>query len=721
VTIGQASATSESGGISSSKEDPAVDGPHARGIAAVPPRSRIVPRFKGVAAVQARIRGVATVGARFRGTATVAPALPSDPADLSSPPPLDALRQSELHVDEPQKSAPPRWRVTPAALIGAVVALTGMIVCVQSARGLSVGRIGDAGLAVELSWRYWVGFCMMQYTFFAAIITRRPPSWLLTLLTAGLVVAIYGAAALAVGFPRGEATWRHLGIIDHLTRVGSIDATIDAYFGWPGFFAAFAVFGKATGIPLVQVALWAPVWNNALWLLALGALISQLTSDRRHLWLTVWIFASVNWIDQDYFSPQAFAFLLYLVILALILRLLRANSPVAVLLRLRKARARLGSAWTRISRRAGPADPGTDPTDATGGSSLMTAHAAVPPRARSLILVTGLATAMVASHQLTPFALLLTVAALVLVGRLATPRLPLVLLLILAAWLILPASAYLAGHPVTATLGDLATVADKNLTNRISGTPERLMVLRLRMIVTAVVWLLAAVGLLRRWRTGHRDVVCVALAVAPFLLLPAQSYGGEMLLRVTLYTLPFMAFLAAAAVSPPMGEGILHRAHRPIAAALATGFCLVLGVASVGARYGNARFDVFTSGDIAGVEALYAEARPGDVLIAGAHPTPWRYRDYDAHRYITLQDLCRDRTLTAQGCFGLVHEAVRRSPSQRGLILLNRANREAIRMQSMISLDVLAGVENRLSIGPHARLMLQGRDFQLYELTANRS
>jgi len=342
-------------------------------------------------------------------------------------------------------------------------------------------------------------------------------------------------------------------------------------------------------------------------------------------------------------------------------------------------------------------------------------------RARGLILVAALAAVMIASHQLTPFALLLAVGALVLVGRSATPRLPLVLLLILAAWLILPASAYLDGHPVAANAGDLAAVADKNLTSRISGSPERLLVLRLRMIVTAAVWLLAAVGLLRRWRAGHRDVSCVALAVAPFVLLPMQSYGGEMLLRVTLYSLPFMAFLAAAALSPPHGWDILHRAHRPIAAALATGLCLVLGAASVGARYGNARFDMFTRGDIAAVQALYDQARPGDVLIAGSHPTPWRYRDYDAHRYLTLQDLCRDPTLTAQGCFHLVHEAVRRSPSGRGLVLVNRANREAIRMQSMLSPDVVAGVEARLGTGPDGRLMLQDADFQLYELRVGRS
>ncbi|HEX2772088.1 MAG TPA: hypothetical protein VHN18_06615, partial [Micromonosporaceae bacterium] len=463
--------------------------------------------------------------------------------------------------------------------------------------------------------------------------------------------------------------------------------------------ALFAVFGNATGLAMTQVALWAPVWNNALWLLGLAALVRQFTTDRRHVWLSIWIFASVNWIDQDYFSPQAFAFLLYLVILALMLRLLRRNSPMTVPRRLR-------AVWEGMMRWLGfPTGPGPGSPDWARPTG---------DRARGLLLVTVLSAAMIASHQLTPFALLVAVAALVLVGA-STPRLPVILLLILTAWLVLPASTYLGGHPVLNGHNLSSTVGD-NLTDRIIGSPERLFVLRLRMILTAAVWALAAVGLVRRWRAGHRDVACVALAAAPFVLLPAQSYGGEMLLRVTLYSLPFAGFFAAAALLPRSGGRTAGLASRILRAALIAVLGSVLGAASVAARYGNARFDVFTPGDVAGVHALYAYARPGDVLFAGGHATPWRYRDYDAYRYLSIQDLCKAPDLTAEGCFDRIRDEVRLSPSDRGLILMNRANRQAIRMQNLLPAGMLAGVEERLGTVPGGRLVLATPEARLYEL-----
>jgi hypothetical protein len=187
-----------------------------------------------------------------------------------------------------------------------------------------------------------------------------------------------------------------------------------------------------------------------------------------------------------------------------------------------------------------------------------------------------------------------------------------------------------------------------------------------------------------------------------------------MLMRVTLFSLPFAAFFAAAALLPPAERppGV----RRVLSGALAAVLCLGLGAVSLGARYGNARFDMFTAGDLAGVRSLYAAARPGDVLVAAAHPTPWRYRDYDAHRYLTLEDLCKAPNLTAQDCFGLVRDAVGRSPSGRGLILINRANREAIRMRNLLPPEAISGVEKQFGSGPEGRLMVQTPEARLYEL-----
>ena len=38
------------------------------------------------------------------------------------------------------------------------------------------------------------------------------------------------------------------------------------------------------------------------------------------VWTGIWLFALGNWIGQDYFSPQAFAFFLYLVVVLVVVR-----------------------------------------------------------------------------------------------------------------------------------------------------------------------------------------------------------------------------------------------------------------------------------------------------------------------------------------------------------------------------------------------------------------
>jgi hypothetical protein len=60
-----------------------------------------------------------------------------------------------------------------------------------------------------------------------------------------------------------------------------------------------------------------------MYLPALVFLFGGLTRDRRLVWLSCWIFYIANWVGQDYFSPQAFAYLQYLLLLGIVLRWLR--------------------------------------------------------------------------------------------------------------------------------------------------------------------------------------------------------------------------------------------------------------------------------------------------------------------------------------------------------------------------------------------------------------
>jgi hypothetical protein len=609
-------------------------------------------------------------------------------------------------LDRPVDEAVSDRREVDRWVVGAAVSsLIGLGFCVWATRLLTVTDIGDTGLGTVLGWRYWVGFALLQAGFGVAVCRRRLPRWLLTVQIAMLVMAVFGAASLVSDIPRGEAAWRHLGVIDNLIRNGHPDPAIDAYFNWPGFFALFAALAKAAGLPMLEVVRWAPVWNNALWLAVVGVTLRQITPDVRQVWLAVWLFASVNWIDQDYFSPQAFAFLLYLMIIAVVLRWLRSEPLLPLRALLRDARGDSLVAGIR------------DRTHAVRHwwASRTPAPARITPaqRTAALVIVMVLAAAMVASHQLTPFAVIAAVAALVVTGRSVAARLPLALCVLVVCWLAYLASSYLAGHPV-APSGDLSSTAAANVVSRLDGSAGHLAVLRLRMLLTGALWLVAGIGAVRRLHAGHHDVIgpALALACAPFLLIPVQSYGGEMLLRVTLFSLPFFALLAAGALLP---EGNPRLGVRLPVQLLVIVVCTALGVASVIGRYGNAGFDMSTRGEVAAVATVYKTAHKGDVLIAAAHPTPWRYRDYDTYRHITLQELC-PRGVDADGCYHIILGAASHAPSHGGLVLITSANRDSLRVQGLMSEADLAEFERLLTRTPGVRIRLDNKDARLYEL-----
>jgi hypothetical protein len=127
----------------------------------------------------------------------------------------------------------------------------------------------------------------------------------------------------------------------------------------------------------------------------------------------------------------------------------------------------------------------------------------------------------------------------------------------------------------------------------------------------------------------------VALALAPLPLLPAQTYGGEMLLRVELFALPFTAFFAAAAL---VGDDDEIRLHARRSAAIG-GVLLAFAGLFLVARYGNERMDYFTRAETTAVARLYALAKPGSTLVAGTDNLPWKYTQYQDHRYRLVIDM----------------------------------------------------------------------------------
>jgi hypothetical protein len=343
-------------------------------------------------------------------------------------------------------------------------------------------------------------------------------------------------------------------------------------------------------------------------------------------------------------APQSFTYLFYLTVIALVLRYLRPRSAADIgSLRIATwiRRSRLTS-WARPLFPVQPAPPPEGVSEAATGRTA----------AAITVVILVLFGAATASHQLSPYAIFISVTLLVLTGHCRIRGLPLLLGVILVAWTVFVAHGYIDGHlEKIATGSGLGQSATANVTQRLAGSDQHVVVVRERLMLSAWLWLIALFGAIYRFRTQHKDYAAAVLVVAPIplFLLP---YGGEVLLRLYFFMLPFVAFFAVAPLVPP-APGRAWAARGPTALrAVREG--LVFGVvgsvllaASFFARYGNERMDTFFPGETAAVGELYRIAPLGSPLMAETNYLPWKYEDYEwsktdptrqRHKYLSLAD-----------------------------------------------------------------------------------
>lgn len=488
------------------------------------------------------------------------------------------------------------------AVLAGVVAIGALVAWALSLPYVDLDRIDDFGLVSALPPATTLSMVALTISFGFAVLGARPNRFVLALHVAVLLLMVYGLPSIVEPLPRFSVAWRHVGIAEVLTRTGGIDPSVSAYFSWPGFFALAGFVSTTMGWPdTMPLVGWSPLVFNVLYLAPLGILAQSLVADRRVRWLGVWLFLSVNWIGQDYFSPQAFGFLIYLWILALLIRFF-GREPT--------------TSWPVPAKWLQPDVPPVD--------------IGRPQRAGLLAIITVLFFVLVASHQLTPFATLASIIVLVASGRVSTVTMPALMAVLLGAWLSYMTVTYLAGNlnQLLESIGSVDSSVSASLTDRLQGSTEHIFVAVLRSLVAVVLWSIAVVGVLLRFQIGRRDVTAALLAFIPFGLLALQSYGGEILLRIFLFSLPFMAILAAHALEIT-ASGWFSRA-------MVVGMLVLLMGGSFVSRYGNERMDIVEADQIAATDALYEIAEPGSLLVVGGDNTFWQYRDFELHRYRKL-------------------------------------------------------------------------------------
>ena len=473
-------------------------------------------------------------------------------------------------------------------------------------------------------------FLLLTAGFVAALRMQPVPQPVLALQVAAAVFMLYGAPMLFEEAPRFVTGWLHVGFVDAIARTGELFPNRDARFDWPGFFVLFALLQNvAGGADLLALLPWAHVVQSGLYLVPLYLIARSATADLRLVWLTLWMFVLTNWVGQDYFSPQGMNVLLMLTILAILLTWFRVRPSQTGWLSGLASRLGESGAGRTVIDPDGSTDDGPEPRlDDRQQVGLMVV----------VIVIFGMS---VASHQLTPFAIIGGVMLLALAGRLRLRGVPVLMVLLGGTWLMFMATTFLDGRvgALLAEVGRPDQFAVANVAERLQGSPGHLAVVQGRVLFSLGVWLLAFVGGLRRLRAGRLDLSIALLAIAPFGLVLAQGYGGEMVLRVFLFSLPFMAFFAAAAVFPTA-----RLASMGTSAAL-LGLSTVLVIGFFFTRYGNEKSDLVTLADYGALQFLERVAEPGSVIATPNSEAAPEFIAFEKYRYPDLYEYIGSPTL----------------------------------------------------------------------------
>ncbi len=396
------------------------------------------------------------------------------------------------------------------------------------------------------------------------------------------LVLVHGTPAVLYGTLRYPWAYKHVGIVDYILRTGTVDPTIPVgtiYHNWPGFFAGGALLTSAAGQPdALQIASWAPLFFDLANLLVLRYVLRGLTRNRRLIWLALWFFFIINWVGQDYFSPQALAYVLYLACIGLLIRRPVRRGTVAAF----------------------------------------------------IVLVAVVA----ASHQITPLMLMIAVTALVVLRRTRGWYLPALTLALTALWALTVARSYTVPnlYELLVSFGQPLENASETLekTETVRSAAQQLVLAGGRSVVVVSTGV-ALLGAWRSWRVRGLRVTATLLMTVPGILILITGFGGEVLFRSFLFAAPFVAFLAAAACLPADGIG---SSWRNLTAALALTTVLLPGFLL--GYYGKEQQNYFTPGEVQAAAWVDEHAAPGSLLVEGSRNYPNQFKNYERFTYVPI-------------------------------------------------------------------------------------
>ncbi|OLL72171.1 hypothetical protein Ae168Ps1_0545c [Pseudonocardia sp. Ae168_Ps1] len=476
-----------------------------------------------------------------------------------------------------------------------VLAVLAVVLLPLAAATTDLSDMGGWGLAPVLSPLAWVALLLAIACCVVELWSPRPRIPMLGAATGVLVLCSTGMPSVVEPQARFTTAWLISGFVDAVSANNGVPPTgVDARFYWPGFFAQWAWFRDAGGADQLDTILrWYPPAVTAVWAIGVYALARSMLGGTRAPWVAAWLFIGLNWIEQDYFSPQATAIVLQLTVLTF------ALGPLATR---RVDNAGIGG-WPRSHRGAPPlprwrrwlVSAMTPPNSPT-----------LPPRQLLLIFFCAAlcVIAVAPTHQLTPFAIIGQLVVLALVGRFRGRGLVFIAILAVTVFILIAARDFWMTQ-ISMIIGssDEGGALAAGVTDRLQGDTGQIAVKFMRAGMTGLIYLIGFAGAWVYWKR-RRDLVPILLAVIPMGMAAVQSYGGELFLRILLFGLPILTILAVDALRA------FVRVDRAREKLLAVAMVAVFGLLIL-IRGGNEAYLDVTTEDVQMTRQAYDQAPPG--------------------------------------------------------------------------------------------------------------
>lgn len=446
--------------------------------------------------------------------------------------------------------------------------------------------IGSYGLLASANVWFFIGFAVLLAG--ALLEMSRPESrgWLLGTYLVGLIVAIYATVPILYGVPEYAWVYKHIGIAQALGTHGRVTDPSNIYEQWPVLFAAVASVSGISHVSPISFVAWAPLAFELADALLLFGIFRLLGAPKRVSWLALFMYEGlIAWVGQDYLSPQAFGYLLWLGIVAILIRWMLAVAPA------HRHQGAIGRARARLLT-GFPAPKASSPAQ----------------RTLAMTLLAIIYFAIVAAHQLTPYLALAAVGPLVMLGLLRHGWLILLLMIVISGAYLISASRY---SLISQEYGGLFSGGDAlyrvaGIQNNFHHRATEVEIIRAYTVVSYSMWPAALVAIALQWRALGRVAVPAVLAFSPFAVILVQAYGGEAIYRVFLFSAPWCALLIADMLAK------LRPALRQPVAAFG---CAVILAAGLEGSYMQVALDAFTPPELAASLWLYGHAPHGSLLV----------------------------------------------------------------------------------------------------------